>query len=175
MLKIEIRMGSNGRTYCNSRLLSFEVERACKDRPFRVEAERETGGGRSFKGIIWSKKREKSVVFFCGQMYSWTKVLRVGLLARAYALIFRNLKPSLYNQKKEEETLIYWPSCTAGDGLLATVSGFGFDVAACAPLCLRRGIRVRPCSLRRCVYLPCGLQVQPLDLSWPCLLRATEH
>jgi hypothetical protein len=30
-------------------------------------------------------------------------------------------------------------------------------MAACAPPCLRRGIRVSPCSLRLCVYLPSPL------------------
>ena len=76
--------------------------------------------------------------------YSWTTVfLDNGIanrtIGRAYALIFRNQNPA-YTIKKRKglgETLIYWPSCTAGDGLLAAVSGFGFDVAACAPPCLR--------------------------------------
>jgi hypothetical protein len=45
----------------------------------------------------------------------WSKVLLDKGIAdrtigRAYALIFRNQKPSLYNQKKEGETLIYWPA-----------------------------------------------------------------
>ena len=60
--------------------------------------------GRSFKGIIWSQKREKSVSFFCGQRYSWTKVLRIRLLVRAYALIFRNQNPA-YTIKKRKGKL----------------------------------------------------------------------
>ena len=131
--------------------------------------------GLSYKSIIRNQTREISGGFL------WSKVfLDKGITNRtigqslAYAL-FSEIKTQPIQSKKGRETLIYWPSCTAGDGLLATASGFGFGVAACAPLCLRRGIRVRPCSLRLCIYLPCGLQVQPLDLSWPWLLRATEH
>jgi hypothetical protein len=37
--------------------------------------------GLSYKSIIRNQKREKSVGFLCGQRYSWTKVLRIGLLA----------------------------------------------------------------------------------------------
>ena len=37
--------------------------------------------GLPFKGIIWSPKRKESVDLFYGQRYSWTKVLRIGLLA----------------------------------------------------------------------------------------------
>ena len=108
------------------------------------------------------KKRETSGIFL------WSKVLLdKGItnrtIGQSLRVDFPKSKPSLYKSKKGRETLIYWPSCPAGDGLLATASGFGFDVAACAQPCLRRGIHVRPCSLRLCVYLPCGLQVQPLD------------
>ena len=135
--------------------------------------------GRSFKGNIWSKKISKSVGFFCGQRPVFLdKGITNRTIGQSLRVHFPKSKTNLYNQltkKRTGKTLIYWPSCTAGDGLLATVNGFGFDVVACAPLCLRRGIRVRPCSLQLCVYLPCGLQVQPLDLSWPCLLRATGH
>ena len=59
-----------------------------------------------------------------------TKVLRIRLLASLRG-DFPISKPSLYNQKKEAGTLLSI-GCTAGDGLLATVNGFGFDVAACA-------------------------------------------
>ena len=122
--------------------------------------------GRSFKGIIWSQKREKSVSFFCGQRYSWTKVLRIRLLVRAYALIFRNQNPAYtkgrelyllaeFQIRRNQDGFIYWSSCT--------VALDSNNMAACAQPCLRRGIHVRPCSLRLCVYLPCGLQVQPLD------------
>ena len=127
--------------------------------------------------VLGVKKRE-----FIG-VFVWSKVfLDRGIANRTIGQSLRVDFPKskqtyiiTKTTKKEGKTLIYWPSCTAGDDLLATVNGFGFDVAACAPPCLRRGIRVRPCILRLCVYLPCGLQVQPLDLSWPCLLRATGH
>ena len=107
----------------------------------------------------------------------WSKVfLDKGIVNRTIGqslrVDFPKSKPSQHQNRKRKLSFI---GCSAGDVLLAIVSGFGFDVAACAPLCLRRGIRVRPCSLRLCVYLPFGLQVQPIDLSWPCLLRATEH
>ena len=106
------------------------------------------------------KKREIS------EFFVWSKVfLDKGItnrtIGQSLRVVFRNQNPA-YTINKKKCKLLSIASCTAGDGLLATASGFGFDVAACAPLCLRRGIRVRPCSLRL-VYLPCGLQVQPLD------------
>ena len=63
--------------------------------------------GLPYKGIVWSPKREKSLGFFCGQRYPWTKVLRFGLLARAYALIFRNQNQAytitIANQQKRTD------------------------------------------------------------------------
>ena len=117
-----------------------------------------TGRGRSFKDIIWSQKREKSVSFVCGQRYSWTTVLRIRLLVRAYALVFRNQTQPMQSKKKGRGIPIR-------NHLLAscTVALDSINMAACAQPCLRRGIHVRPCSLRLCAYLPCGLQVQPLD------------
>ena len=119
------------------------------------------------------KKIETSAGSFCGQKYSIDKGITNRTIGRAYAVIFRYQNPA-YTIKKRKRKLLSI-GCTAGGGLLATVNGLGFDVAACAPPCLRRGIRVCPCILRLCVYLACGLQVQPLDLSWPCLLRATGY
>ena len=118
--------------------------------------------------VLFGVKKERNQCF-CW----WSKVFLDKGMANRTIAIGQSLLRVDFNQKKGRGKLSsLWLSCTAGDVLLAIVSGFGFDVAACAPLCLRRGIRVRPCSLRLCVYLPCGLQVQPLDLSWPCLLRA---
>ena len=57
---------------------------------------------------------KKSVGLFCGQRYSWTNLLRIGLLARAYALIFRNKKQTntINKRKKENSHLLaelhYW-------------------------------------------------------------------
>ena len=61
--------------------------------------------GVSFKGIIWNQKREKPVGSLCGQRYSWTKLLRIGLLARAYALIFRNQNPAYAIKKRKGKLL----------------------------------------------------------------------
>ena len=107
--------------------------------------------GLSYKSIIWILKREKSVGFFCGQRYSWTKVLRTGLLAKAYALIFRNQTNLYFNQtkRKDRQTPIYWTSRTASDGISAIANGFGFGIAACAP----------PTS---CLYLSCHSRRSPL-------------
>jgi hypothetical protein len=59
--------------------------------------------------VLSGAKKERNQCFFLWcQRYSWTKVLRIGLLARAYALIFRNQNPAYTIKKKDGETLIYW-------------------------------------------------------------------
>ena len=92
---------------------SVECNRSClHKRPTERTLRVGTGYlvGLPFKGIIWSLKRKKSVSFFCGQRYSWTNVLRIGLLARAYALIFRNQNPACTIKKRKGKLLsiIYW-------------------------------------------------------------------
>ena len=86
-----------------------------------------------YKGIIWSPKREKSVGFVCGQRYSWTKVLQIGLLARGYASVgFPKSKTNLCINKR-----------TKKDGensqLLAELHCCGGSIGYCEWVWIRHG------------------------------------
>ena len=62
----------------------------------------------------------------------WSKVfldksITNRTIGQSLRVDFSKSKTNLYNQqtkKRKGETLIYWPSCTAGNDLLATVNGF---------------------------------------------------
>jgi len=76
------------------------------------------------------KKREISGAF-CGQRYSWTKVLQIGLLDKSYALAFRTQNKPIQptNEEKDGENshlLAELGYSATGDGLLAI--GFGLDL-----------------------------------------------
>ena len=118
--------------------------------------------GLPFKGIIWSPKREKSSCFCGGQRYSWTKVLELDLLAELGPIYWLRKRPKVFIVERHFRTgSIGRAQCTAATSYWPLRMDLdSIYMAACAPLCLRRGNHARPCSLRICVYLLCGLQIR---------------
>ena len=86
------------------------------------------GGVHRTKVLSGTKKERNQWGFLWCQRYYWTKVLRIRLLVRAYALIFRNQNPA-YTIKKGR----------GNSYLLAELHSWRQSIGCCEWIWIRRG------------------------------------